>query len=160
MLQVTRLFKRTVWLEQCDLVALRWFKGFTAAVDTLQLVGGVWECLWTYSNTPQCQATVHYVCLLTYMTDVSKLHLYQGKCDVGFCGEMSTYYGTWQKASKTWACKLHVSTHTHARMHLCCECWGKNTTFCLSWRLQHQCHHIRIEQEKVILLFKAQPCQQ
>ncbi len=29
------------------------------------------------------------------------------------CGEMSTYYGTSQKAGQTWACKHHVSICAH-----------------------------------------------
>lgn len=116
------------------------------------------EDLFHYPTMPSYSM---YACSHTWQTWE---HLHHGGkmwCRILCCGKMSTYCGTSQKASETWACNHHVSicTHTHSytHTHLYSVRWGKNTTFCLSWRLQHQCHHIRAQQEKVILLFKAHP---
>lgn len=115
--QVTRLL-RELFFFFFTMTLLPWagLKAYSKSGCSPACWRRVRVCAWTCSNTPRCQATVHNVCLLTYMADVSLLHLYQGKCDVGFCGEMSTYYGIWPKASETWACKLHGSilTHTHS----------------------------------------------
>lgn len=45
----------------CDLVALCWFKGFTAGVDGLQLVGSMWEYLFHSPTMPSYKHTL-YAC--------------------------------------------------------------------------------------------------
>lgn len=79
-------------------------------------------------------------------------------CGMLCCGEMSTYYGTWQQASKTWACKHHVSICAHTLVHnSTLNAEGKIQPFVCVGGFRHQCHHIHTQQEKVILLFKAHP---
>lgn len=64
-----------------------------------------------------------------------------------------------RRHTKTACKRMRAHTRTVARTSAV-NAEGKNTTFCLSWKLSLGVTTFRTQQEKVILLFKARPCQQ
>ena len=165
--QATRCFKRTrltVWLTQRSCVST-WPRCPALVYRPYSQSGtrparwpceSVCVCVWICSMTTQCQATV---CMPAHIHGRHELAAsVTGKmwCWILCHGEMSTYYGTTQKASKTWACKHHLSICTcMLTLPSSLQTEGRTQPFVCLGGFSSQCPHIRTEQEKVVLLFKA-----